>query len=98
VTYRPTARQRVAEQIPATKNTSIASQRRGKYAFATIEETVFSMGSDPGPYNESLFVAREAGSNTSTVTLQVVGGDKNGSLESETVKYSRESHGTRTRE
>jgi hypothetical protein len=39
----------------------------------------------------------EAGSNTSTVALRVVGGDKNGSLES-AVKYGRESHGTRTRE
>jgi hypothetical protein len=40
----------------------------------------------------------EAGSNTSTVTLRVVGGDEKGSLESETVKYGGESQGTRTRE
>jgi hypothetical protein len=40
----------------------------------------------------------EAGSNTSTVTLQVVGGDEKGSLESETAKYGRESQGARTRE
>jgi hypothetical protein len=39
----------------------------------------------------------EARSNTSTVTLRVVGGDEKGSLESETVKYSHESYGTRTR-
>jgi hypothetical protein len=39
----------------------------------------------------------EAGSNTSTVTLRVVGGDEKGSLESETVKYSHESYVTRTR-
>jgi hypothetical protein len=39
----------------------------------------------------------EAGSNTSTVALGVVGGDKKGSLKSEIVKYSREFHGTRTR-
>jgi hypothetical protein len=39
----------------------------------------------------------EAGSNTSTVALRVVGGDEKGSLESETVKYDHESHGTRTR-
>jgi hypothetical protein len=39
----------------------------------------------------------EAGSNTSTVTLRVVGGDEKGSLESETVKYSLEFQGTRTR-
>jgi hypothetical protein len=35
----------------------------------------------------------EAGSNTSTVALRVVGGDENGSLDSETVKYRRESYG-----
>jgi hypothetical protein len=40
----------------------------------------------------------EAGSNTSTVTLRVVGGDEKGILDSETVKYGRESLGTRTRE
>jgi hypothetical protein len=40
----------------------------------------------------------EAGSNTSTVTLQVEGGEAKGSLESETVKYGRESQGTRTQE
>jgi hypothetical protein len=40
----------------------------------------------------------EAGSNTSTVSLRVVGGDEKGSLKSETVKYGRKSQGTRTRE
>jgi hypothetical protein len=40
----------------------------------------------------------EAGSNTSTVTLRVVGGDKKGSLKFETVKYGHEYQGTRTRE
>jgi hypothetical protein len=35
---------------------------------------------------------------TSTVALRVVGGDENGSLESEIVKYGHESHETRTRE
>jgi hypothetical protein len=39
-----------------------------------------------------------AGSNTSTVTLRVVGGDEKGSLKPETVKYGRKSQGTRTRE
>jgi hypothetical protein len=38
----------------------------------------------------------EAASNTSTVTLRVVGDDEKGSFESETVKYGHESHGTRT--
>jgi hypothetical protein len=36
----------------------------------------------------------EAGSNTSTVTLRVVGGNKKGSLKSETVKYGPKSQGT----
>jgi hypothetical protein len=31
----------------------------------------------------------EVGSNTTTVTLLVVGGDEKGSLKSETVKYGR---------
>jgi hypothetical protein len=31
----------------------------------------------------------EAGSNTSTVALRVVGADEEGNLESETVKYGR---------
>jgi hypothetical protein len=35
--------------------------------------------------------------NTSTVALKVIGGDDKGNLESEKVKYGRESHGTRTR-
>jgi hypothetical protein len=39
----------------------------------------------------------EAGSNTSTVTLRVVGGDEKGSLKYETVKYDHEPYGTRTR-
>jgi hypothetical protein len=40
----------------------------------------------------------EAASNSSTIDLRVVGGDEEGSLESETVKYCQESYGTRTRE
>jgi hypothetical protein len=39
----------------------------------------------------------EAGSNTSTVTLRVVGGEEKGNLRSETVKYGRKSQGTRTK-
>jgi hypothetical protein len=44
VTHRPIVRQRVAKHIPATTNTSIARQLRGKYAFATVVVAVFSMG------------------------------------------------------
>jgi hypothetical protein len=39
----------------------------------------------------------ETGSNTSTATLRVVGGDEKGSLKSESVKYSHEFQ-ARTRE
>jgi hypothetical protein len=73
---------------------------------ATIEElleTAFSTRSVPRCYKKDnwskLSSSRvEAGSNTSTVTLRVVGGDEKGSLKSETVKYGREYQGTRTRE
>jgi hypothetical protein len=63
---------------------------------------VYSVGSVPKLYkNDQLplweITRVEAGSNTSTVTLRVVGGDEKGSLESETVKYGHESYGTRTR-
>jgi hypothetical protein len=40
----------------------------------------------------------EAGSNTCTVSLRVLGGDEKKSLESETVKYGHASNGTWTRE
>jgi hypothetical protein len=40
----------------------------------------------------------EAGSNTSTVTLEVVEGDKKGSIKSETAKYGHEPQGIWTRE
>jgi hypothetical protein len=73
---------------------------------ATIEEileAVFFVRSLPRLYNEDQLPLKEytrveAGSNTSTVTLRVVGGDEKGSLKSETVKYGHESQWTRTRE
>jgi hypothetical protein len=37
----------------------------------------------------------EVGSNTSTVVLRVIGGDRKGNLESETVKCGHKSQGTR---
>jgi hypothetical protein len=45
----------------------------------------------------SIHTRVEVGSNTSTVTLRVIGGDEKGSLESETVKYDHESYKTWTR-
>jgi hypothetical protein len=47
---------------------------------------------------QSSYPRVEAGSNTSTVTLRVVGGKEKGSLKCETVKYGHESQGTRTQE
>jgi hypothetical protein len=53
--------------------------------------------SDKGVSNKD-YPRVEAGSNTSTVTLRVVGGDEKGSLKCEAVKYGLKSQGTRTRE
>jgi hypothetical protein len=84
-----------------------AMEQRLKHTSTIIQVllgTGFSMWSVPRSYLEEnlrdqLVVARvEAGSNTSTVTLRVVRGDEMGSLKSETVKYGRESQGTRNRE
>jgi hypothetical protein len=54
---------------------------------------LFSVGSMRRLYNVTLLIAStvtrvEAGSNTSTVTLRVVGGDEEGNVKSETVKDS----------
>jgi hypothetical protein len=88
VTSRSNARQRLGNHIPAE-----ARQRISKQAFSAIERLCFLHGLCR--VSESRVEAR---SNTSTVALLAVRGDKNGSLESETVKYCRESHETRTRE
>jgi hypothetical protein len=61
-------------------------------------QSVFSVGPLRGDMTRLKLLSRvEAGSNTSTVALRVVGGDEKGSLESETVKYGCESHGSGTR-
>jgi hypothetical protein len=68
------------------------------------QKTVFSVGPAPRRYNSARSEELEeethveSGSITSTVTLRVVGGDEKGSLDSEAVKYGRESQETRTRE
>jgi hypothetical protein len=79
------------------------SRQCPKHAHATTEKVlqeVFCMWSAPYPLlgNRSLKHSRtrvKAGSNTSTVTLRVVGGDEKESLKFETVKYGYESQGTR---
>jgi hypothetical protein len=90
----PIARQRLGKHIPAEENapnnrTSIARKRISKQVFSTIERLCFLRGLCRGVIN---------GQRRSTVTLRVVGGDEKGSLKSETVKYGRESQGTRARE
>jgi hypothetical protein len=106
VTCIPIARQRLGKHIPAKANarnrTSIARQRICKHASVTIE-AVFSAWSVEIVYKEEFqswqkHTRVEAGSNTSTVTLRVVGGDEKGSLKSETVKYGRKSQWTTIRE
>jgi hypothetical protein len=95
VACRVVSRQRLGKHVPAETDTH-----------ATIEvllETMFSTWSVQRSYNEDNWTKKrqtrvEAGSNTSTVILRVVGGDEKGSLKSETVKYGRKSQGTRTRE
>jgi hypothetical protein len=78
------ARQQQGRHVSATTNTN---------THATIEllDVVFSMRT--GSWG---FIGSSQTSNTSTVTLRVVGGDEKASLKTETVKYGREIQGTRT--
>jgi hypothetical protein len=80
-------------------------QRRCKHAFSTIEKLCFLRGPCKVIIQKNFEAGTaqltrvEAESNTSTVTLRIVGGDEKGSLKSEceTVKYGHKSQGTRTR-
>jgi hypothetical protein len=74
-----------------------------KHAFPTIERLCFlrdlcKVVIKKSSFEKLLVPRVEAGSNTSTVTLRVVGGDEKGSLKCETVKYGLKSQGTWTRE
>jgi hypothetical protein len=85
------------------RNKQVPTATSSRATTEEVLETDFSTRSVPRCYKEdnwskSLKTRVEAGSNISTVTLRVVGGDEKGSLESETVKYSRKSHGTWTLE
>jgi hypothetical protein len=96
------------------KEMAISRRQHGKYVsaarnkHATIDEllgAMLSMRSVPYVYDYiTKLCGRQAeprvvaGSNISTVTLRVVGGDEKGSLKSETVKYGHECEGTRTGE
>jgi hypothetical protein len=87
-------RQCLGNHAPATTNTHVTIE--------ALLETVFSapflQGGHKDSWSKNISSRVEAGSYTSTVALRVVGGDEIGSLESETVKYGCEPHGTRTRE
>jgi hypothetical protein len=86
--------------------TAVAMERLDKHVSVETNScnsggAVFSVLSVPMGYKkdkgDGLRHTRvEAGSNTSTVTLRVLGGDEKGSLKSETVKYGRKSQGART--
>jgi hypothetical protein len=87
------------------RSTAVSGQKLGEYVpaetdtNATIGERCFLCGPCRGIMTRTVgamsSVTRvEAGSNTSTVILRVVGGDEKGSLKYETVKYGRESQGT----
>jgi hypothetical protein len=70
-------------------NTAIDGKTLAKFELRQLHPQLFIQNITNKSFNPCV----EAGSNTSTVTLQVVGGDKKGSLKSETVKYGRESQG-----
>jgi hypothetical protein len=78
----PVSGQQPGKHVPTAKDTN-----------GTIEQCFLC-----GPCREVKPGQFEAGSNTTTVVLRVVEGDEKRSLESETVKYGHEFHGTRTRE
>jgi hypothetical protein len=102
------ARQQLGKHIPVAMNTHatidepVSKRQIGKHTtIGLLFETVVSVRSVQSGYKqeyswEEFDFRVEAGSNTSTVTLRVVGGDEKGSLESETVKYGQEIQGTRT--
>jgi hypothetical protein len=80
--------------------TSIARKRLGSYQFYSFLYTIrlWNTSERQPERHRDTHPRVEAESNTSTVTLRVVGGYEKGSLKSETVKYGRQSQGTRTRE
>jgi hypothetical protein len=101
VTCIPIVRQRLGKHISAQAKSlnsrmSVTRKQMSKHASLTIE-AVFSLGSVQRGYKE-VFRSIEQESNTSTVTLRVVGGDEKGSIKSETVKYGLQTQGNRIRE
>jgi hypothetical protein len=90
----PVSRQRIGKHVLPTTNTHATTEFLLEMVFCTRS---VQRGFKEDSWGEPLNSLLGAGWNTSTVALRVVGGDEEGSLESETVKYGHESHGTRTR-
>jgi hypothetical protein len=89
------SRQRIGKHVPAATNTNTTLELLLQMVFSTRPvENDYKDDNWGDPVRSHSCV--EAGSNTSTVALQVVGSDEKGSLESETIKYGQESHGSRT--
>jgi hypothetical protein len=95
----PVSRQRIDKHVPAAINTHTTIELLSETVFSTRSvQSGYKKDNWGDPVRECQTFRVEAGSNTSTVTLRVVGGDEKGSLKSETVKYGRKSQGTRARE
>jgi hypothetical protein len=92
---RAVCRQRLGSRVPAAPNTHSSVE--------VLLETVFSTRSvhrgykDNWSKNISVLPCGDRGRKPPRVTLRVVRGGEKGSLESDTVKYGHEFHGTRTR-
>jgi hypothetical protein len=98
VTCRPITRERVSKHVSVEMD-SWKPTRYGAtcpWIRGTGDQQAFPWIGKPRSSRSSSRV--EAGSNTSTVALRVVGGDETGSLEPETVKYCHEFHRTWIRE
>jgi uncharacterized protein involved in response to NO len=102
------ATQLLGKQVPAEINAHaiiqepVSKQRIGKHKTIRVFEKVFSIWSVISGFKKNSVEHNqpsrvEAGSNTCTVALRVVGDHEKRSLESEAVKYGRESYGTQTR-
>jgi hypothetical protein len=83
-------------QPTGSLNTFPQKQNRGTIGYLLLGNGALytSEGTDAFSMDPS---CAEAWSNTSTLALRVVGGDEKRCLESQTAKYDRESHRTRTR-
>jgi 2'-5' RNA ligase len=98
---RAVSRQRLGKYVPAATDMHITIQALFEWVFSTrsLQRVVKRISDAKKSFEFVIYSTRvEAGSNTSTATLRVVGGDEKGRLKSETVKYGGEYNGIWTRE